>query len=143
MASPATRRKAREAGIDLTSVAGTGPGGRISRETSRRDSRARQRRSREPRPLATRRTGVEEIKMIGVRRVIAQRMSAAKRNIPHFAYVEEVDVTELESLRLHLNSQPAEGHALADLPAVPGRGAGARAREFPAVQRRSTTPNAT
>ena len=43
--------------------------------------------------------------MIGVRRVIAQRLSEAKRNIPHFAYVEEVDVTELESLRAHLNEQ--------------------------------------
>ncbi|MFM9500896.1 2-oxo acid dehydrogenase subunit E2, partial [Streptomyces galilaeus] len=47
----------------------------------------------------------EEIKVIGVRRVIANRMSEAKRNIPHFAYVEEFDVTELESLRRHLNSK--------------------------------------
>ncbi len=45
----------------------------------------------------------EEIKVIGLRRVIAQRMSEAKRNIPHFAYVEELDITELESLRRHLN----------------------------------------
>ena len=43
--------------------------------------------------------------MIGVRRVIAQRMSEAKRNIPHFSYVEEVDVTELESLRQYLNGK--------------------------------------
>ena len=47
--------------------------------------------------------------MIGLRRVIAQRMSEAKRNIPHFAYVEELDVTELESLRRHLNSRLAQG----------------------------------
>jgi 2-oxoisovalerate dehydrogenase E2 component (dihydrolipoyl transacylase) len=44
------------------------------------------------------------VKIIGVRRVIAQRLSDAKRNIPHFAYVEEVDITELEALRRHLNS---------------------------------------
>lgn len=50
-----------------------------------------------------------EIKVIGLRRVIAERMSEAKRNIPHFAYVEEVDVTELESLRVHLNSKNAAG----------------------------------
>jgi 2-oxoisovalerate dehydrogenase E2 component (dihydrolipoyl transacylase) len=50
---------------------------------------------------------VEEIKVIGLRRVIAQRMSDAKRNIPHFAYVEEVDVTELEELRRYLNSKRA------------------------------------
>jgi len=47
----------------------------------------------------------EEIKVIGVRRVIAQRMSDAKRNIPHFAYVEEIDITELEALRRHLNGK--------------------------------------
>ena len=51
----------------------------------------------------------EEIKVIGVRRVIAQRMSEAKRNIPHFAYVEEFDVTELESLRRHLNGKLQPG----------------------------------
>jgi len=45
--------------------------------------------------------------VIGVRRLIAQKMSEAKRNIPHFAYVEEIDVTELESLRKHLNSSAA------------------------------------
>ncbi len=49
----------------------------------------------------------EEIKVIGVRRLIAQKMSEAKRNIPHFAYVEEIDVTELESLRRHLNASAA------------------------------------
>jgi 2-oxoisovalerate dehydrogenase E2 component (dihydrolipoyl transacylase) len=57
------------------------------------------------------RKGTEEIKVIGVRRVIAERMSAAKRNIPHFAYVEEVDVTELEALRQYLNSRQPKGAA--------------------------------
>jgi 2-oxoisovalerate dehydrogenase E2 component (dihydrolipoyl transacylase) len=45
-----------------------------------------------------------EIKVIGLRRLIAERMSESKRNIPHFAYIEEVDVTELEALRVHLNA---------------------------------------
>ncbi|EQD35382.1 dihydrolipoamide acetyltransferase, partial [mine drainage metagenome] len=59
----------------------------------------------------------EEIKVIGVRRLIAQRMSESKRNIPHFSYVEEVDVTELEALRRHLNSRLASGEpALTYLP---------------------------
>jgi len=63
------------------------------------------------------RTGTEEIKVIGVRRVIANRMTEAKRNIPHFAYVEEVDVTELESLRQHLNARvPPGGTQLTYLP---------------------------
>ena len=113
MASPATRRRAREAGIDLAQVAGTGPSGRITRE----DLAAALSGRGEPGAThyapgsapAARRTGTEEIKVIGLRRVIAQRMSEAKRNIPHFAYVEEVDVTELESLRRHLNGRRPEG----------------------------------
>jgi 2-oxoisovalerate dehydrogenase E2 component (dihydrolipoyl transacylase) len=89
MASPATRRKAHVAGVDLATVNGTGPGGRISAQDleaviSGKDGGAAKPAARAPRK------GVEEIKIIGVRRVIAERMSAAKRNIPHFAYVEEV-----------------------------------------------------
>jgi 2-oxoisovalerate dehydrogenase E2 component (dihydrolipoyl transacylase) len=60
-----------------------------------------------------------EIRVIGVRRVIAERMSEAKRTIPHFAYVEEVDVTELESLRQHLNGAIPKGQpSLTYLPMV-------------------------
>ncbi|HEY4969147.1 MAG TPA: dihydrolipoamide acetyltransferase family protein [Steroidobacteraceae bacterium] len=109
MASPANRRRAREAGIDLATVVGSGPGGRILRTDL------------EPaagRPAAA---GPEtsEIKVIGLRRLIAERMSEAKRNIPHFAYVEEVDVTELESLRQNLNvSRPPDAGALSYLPLV-------------------------
>ena len=77
---------------------------RISSGRSRRAASAgRDALARVVRCRAARRTGTEEIKVIGLRRVIAKRMSEAKRNIPHFAYVEEVDVTELESLRRHLN----------------------------------------
>ncbi len=107
MASPATRRKAHVAGVDLAAVSGTGPGGRISAQDI---EAAISGKGGAPRPqAAARRQGVEEIKIIGVRRVIAERMSAAKRNIPHFAYVEEVDVTELESLRQYLNARQAKG----------------------------------
>ncbi len=108
MASPATRRKAHVAGVDLTTVPGSGPGGRIKAEDL--ESAIAGKGSAAARPVAiAARKGVEEIKIIGVRRVIAERMSAAKRNIPHFAYVEEVDVTELEALRQYLNSRQAKG----------------------------------
>jgi 2-oxoisovalerate dehydrogenase E2 component (dihydrolipoyl transacylase) len=50
------------------------------------------------------RTAIEEVKVIGMRRAIAKQMQEAKRRIPHFAYIEEVDMTELEDLRLHLNA---------------------------------------
>jgi len=109
MASPANRRRAREAGIDLATVVGSGPGGRIVRgDLDSADGRS-----------ATSGPETSEIKVIGLRRLIAERMSEAKRNIPHFAYVEEVDVTELEALRRHLNlSPPAGAAALSYLPLV-------------------------
>jgi 2-oxoisovalerate dehydrogenase E2 component (dihydrolipoyl transacylase) len=111
--SPATRRRAREAGIDLVTVQGTGPRGRIqpddlSQAISARGDRTVAATVPAPGARASGITGeVEEIKVLGVRRFIAQRMSAAKRSIPHFGYVEEIDVTELESLRLHLAAAPA------------------------------------
>ena len=108
MASPATRRKAHVAGVDLATVNGTGPGGRISAQDIESAIAGKGGAGAKPVSHAPRK-GVEEIKIIGVRRVIAERMSAAKRNIPHFAYVEEVDVTELESLRQYLNSRLAKG----------------------------------
>jgi 2-oxoisovalerate dehydrogenase E2 component (dihydrolipoyl transacylase) len=118
MTSPANRRRAREAGIDLATVAGSGPGGRIVREDLLAASAART--DGAEADGAAPATGdaagdgtpageTSEIKVIGVRRLIAERMSEAKRNIPHFAYVEEVDVTELEALRRHLNSKLAKG----------------------------------
>lgn len=108
MASPATRRKAHVAGIDLATVSGSGPGGRISAQDL--ESVINGSGDTVIRPaLRTAREGTEEIKIIGLRRVIAQRMSEAKRNIPHFAYVEEVDVTELEALRQYLNSRLEKG----------------------------------
>lgn len=108
MASPATRRKAHVAGVDLASVAGSGPGGRISAQDLEAVISGKGGAAARP-AAATRRQGVEEIRIIGVRRVIAERMLAAKRNIPHFAYVEEVDVTELEALRQYLNSRQPKG----------------------------------
>jgi len=123
MASPANRRRAREAGIDLSTVAGSGPGGRILRGDLANASAAEAAVSvpaAQSRPAgADVSAETSEIKVIGLRRLIAERMSEAKRNIPHFAYVEEIDVTELESLRLHLNlSRPADAASLSYLPLV-------------------------
>jgi len=124
MASPASRRRAREAGLDLAVVHGSGPGGRITRQDldsalSGAVPPAAPGAPAAPRSSAglARRSGTDEIRVIGVRRVIANRMTDAKRNIPHFAYVEEVDVTELESLRQHLNARlPAGAAPLTYLP---------------------------
>ena len=103
LASPAVRRRAADLGIDLQSVPGTGPGGRVRHGDldlfiATGDSRAA------PRAPQAAREGVTEIKLIGLRRRIAEKMQESKRRIPHFAYVEEIDMSELENLRTHLNA---------------------------------------
>ena len=119
MASPANRRRAREAGIDLTTVAGSGPGGRILREDLGAVHTGAVHTGAVHTGAAWAAPETLEIKVIGLRRLIAERMSEAKRTIPHFAYVEEVDVTELESLRHHLNlSRPKDAGSLSYLPLV-------------------------
>jgi 2-oxoisovalerate dehydrogenase E2 component (dihydrolipoyl transacylase) len=95
-------------------LSGSGPNGRILRQdfeafvSSRSGPKLVRSRPAEHR-VPTSEPATEEIKVIGVRRVIAQRLSESKRNIPHFAYVEEFDVTELESLRRHLNRKLETG----------------------------------
>jgi 2-oxoisovalerate dehydrogenase E2 component (dihydrolipoyl transacylase) len=103
LASPAVRQRAHELGIELQYIPGTGPAGRIShadldgfvasggRNVSMRSG---------PAP----REGIQDVKVIGLRRKIAEKMQDSKRRIPHYAYVDEVDMTELESLRAHLNA---------------------------------------
>lgn len=98
IASPAIRRRAKEAGIDLTLVTGTGTGGRILRKDFDLHTKT----------PTTPTSGVKEIKVIGLRRIIAERMSASKREIPHFTYIEEIDITELEALRKLLNSKKTD-----------------------------------
>jgi len=113
LASPAVRQRAREANISLDHVAGSGPAGRISHadldthiaggasgasRTSPMGGRAR-----------TELNGTEAMKVIGLRRKIADSMIASYSTIPHFSYFEEVDVTALEELRQHLNATRPEG----------------------------------
>ena len=105
LASPAVRRRAEDLGIKLGHVAGSGPAGRISHEDldafiASGGSNAAPSGGAD----LAKRTAVEEVKVIGMRRAIARQMQESKRRIPHFAYVEEVDMTELEELRVHLNA---------------------------------------
>ncbi len=105
LASPAVRALARELGVDLTQVQGSGPAGRITRDDldhftasgGSAHSSAYQRRD-----------GTEQIKITGLRRKIAERMAKSSREVAHFSYVEEVDVTDLEILRSTLNTSLAE-----------------------------------
>ena len=107
LASPAVRMKAREAGVDLRFVRGSGPAGRITHE----DLEAYSARPPEAPPRGPGRApnmAVETIKVVGMRRRIAQNMAESSRRVAHFSYVEEIDVTALEELRASLNAHPTE-----------------------------------
>jgi len=99
-AAPAVRRRAAELGVALESIAATGEGGRVTHQDL--DAYLV---GRTGRPVAAPASDdVQEVKVAGLRRRIAENVAEAKRRIPHFSYVEEVDVTELEALRARLNA---------------------------------------
>jgi len=98
VASPAVRKRAADAGIDLRRVHGTGPAGRISNA----DLDAYFESGGEPQARGgglARKTGVTDVPMVGLRRKIAEKMAIAKSRIAHITYVEEIDMTALEALR--------------------------------------------
>ena len=106
IASPAVRARAWELGVDLKDAPASGPGGRILQAdldacvASGAASTAPPNARVESRPETT-----HAVKIVGLRRRIAQKMQESKRRIPHFTYVEEIDVTELEDLRARLNAK--------------------------------------
>jgi 2-oxoisovalerate dehydrogenase E2 component (dihydrolipoyl transacylase) len=106
-ASPAVRRRARELHVDLHHVQGTGPAGRITHA----DIDVHLRSEVSPAALPRRPYGshTTEIQMVGLRRRIAEKMVVSNTQIPHFSYIEEVDITELESLREYLNGNRTDG----------------------------------
>jgi 2-oxoisovalerate dehydrogenase E2 component (dihydrolipoyl transacylase) len=105
IASPAVRRRAWEAGVELQFVPGTGPGGRISQFDLDSYIASGGTTGQAAATGLRKKPGTEDIKVIGLRRTIAMRMQDAKRRIPHFSYIEEVDVTDLEELRAKLNAR--------------------------------------
>lgn len=104
LASPAVRLRAREAGIDLRQVAGSGPAGRIGHDDIDAFLTLGAHSSPIMRSLS-RQTSVEDVKVVGLRRRIAEKMALSKSRIPHITYVEEVDVGALEDLRAALNKE--------------------------------------
>ena len=99
LATPAVRRAARSRGIDLGTIAGTGPGGRITLEDLDRQGTGP---ALEPAPAAGESgtsTEVETIPYRGLRRKIGDRLSLSHRTAVHYTYIEEVDATQLVELR--------------------------------------------
>ncbi|MDP2332959.1 MAG: dihydrolipoamide acetyltransferase family protein [Reyranella sp.] len=103
LASPAVRRRARDAGVDLRQVRGTGPAGRIGHDDLDAFLRGAPKAAMSTGRAAN--TGVEIVRIIGLRRRIAHNVAESKRRIAHFSYVEEIDVTALEELRATLNAE--------------------------------------
>jgi 2-oxoisovalerate dehydrogenase E2 component (dihydrolipoyl transacylase) len=107
LASPAVRLKARDAGVDLRFVRGSGPAGRITHD----DLDAYIARPPEAPAKGSGRApnhAVETVKIVGMRRRIAHNMAESSRRIAHFSYVEETDVTALEELRASLNARATD-----------------------------------
>ena len=135
IASPAVRRRARELGIELQFVPGSGTAGRVMHEdldayVARRGAAA---------PAGSRyveRHDEEPVQVIGLRRKIAQKMQEAKRRIPHFTYVEEIDVTELETLRARLNAQWGAARGRVTLLPLLARAIVLAVRTFPQINAR-------
>ena len=108
LAAPAVRNRARDLGIDLRLVRGTGPEGRITHSDVLAYAESRQAAPASPHET---RDEIEDVPLVGLRRAIAEHLQESWRRIPHFAYVEAVDVTALEELRAHLNqTHAARGH---------------------------------
>jgi 2-oxoisovalerate dehydrogenase E2 component (dihydrolipoyl transacylase) len=104
LASPSVRQRAHELGVELQYVQGSGPAGRILHEDL--DAWLTHGCSTAPATSGyAARNEEQQVPVIGLRRKIAQKMAEAKRRIPHFSYVEEIDVTDLEALRVHLNAK--------------------------------------
>lgn len=102
LTSPAVRGRARELGIDLSFVPGSGPTGRVLHHDLDAFLAGPTGDRGDLKHVAAN-TSIEEIKVVGLRRTIAQRMQDTMRRIPHFSYIEEVDVTDLEALRRDVN----------------------------------------
>jgi len=133
LASPAVRKRALDAGIELRYVHGSGPAGRIQHEDldafmSKPQSTAGQ----APGGYA-KRTDSEQVPVIGLRRKIAQRMQDAKRRVAHFSYVEEIDVTALEALRQQLNSKHGDNRGKLTLLPFLVRALVVALRDFPQI----------
>lgn len=140
LASPALRRRAWDLGVELRYVPATGPGGRILQS----DLDAYVAAGGKAQPVAAgaggssyaRRSGEQQVPIIGLRRKIAQKMQQSWSNIPHITYVEEIDVTEVEVLRARLNERWGKERGKLTLLPLLARAVVLAVRDFPQMNAR-------
>jgi 2-oxoisovalerate dehydrogenase E2 component (dihydrolipoyl transacylase) len=137
LASPAVRKRAWDMGVELQFVHGSGPAGRILQADL--DSYA----ARGVQGASSAAAGgyrenhtEQTVPLIGLRRKIAQKMQESKRRIPHFSYVEEIDVTELENLRARLNEQMGKERGKLTVLPLLARALVVALRQFPQMNAR-------
>ena len=135
LASPAVRKRASDLGIELRFMHGTGPAGRILHEDLDAYLQGRGG-TTAARAGYIERNNEDPVPVIGLRRKIAQKMQEAKRHIPHFSYVEEIDVTELEDLRAHLNQKWGEQRGRLTVLPLLARAMVIALRDFPQINAR-------
>lgn len=118
-ASPAVRRRARDQGVRLEDVPGSGKGGRITDADLDAFIRGGGNGSATANAAPEQRSGTTEVHLAGLRRRIAEKMAISHTNIPHFSYIEEVDITQLVRLRSYLNEhRPEQTPKLSYLPFI-------------------------
>ncbi len=136
LASPAVRKRAWDLGVELRFVPGSGPAGRILHEDLDAYLQGQGAASVRSGPAYAERNDEELVPVIGLRRKIAQKMAESKRRIPHFSYVEEIDVTELEDLRAQLNQKFGETRGKLTLLPLLARAMVIALRDFPQINAR-------
>jgi 2-oxoisovalerate dehydrogenase E2 component (dihydrolipoyl transacylase) len=135
LAAPAVRKRATDLGIDLHSIKGSGPEGQIQHADL--DARLQTAGATRPSPAVSTQQGVDQqIPVIGMRRKIAERMQDSKRRVAHFSYVEEIDVTAIEALRVELNQRWGEQRGRLTLLPLLVRALVVAVREFPQINAR-------
>ncbi|WP_291383530.1 MULTISPECIES: dihydrolipoamide acetyltransferase family protein [Achromobacter] len=137
LASPAVRKRAWDLGVELRYVQGSGPAGRILHEDLDAWLQGQGSASNVRAGSAyAERNDEDAVPVIGLRRKIAQKMAESKRRIPHFSYVEEIDVTELEDLRVQLNAKWGEQRGKLTLLPLLARAMVVALRDFPQINAR-------
>ncbi|HEY0491026.1 MAG TPA: dihydrolipoamide acetyltransferase family protein [Telluria sp.] len=136
LASPSVRQRARNLGIDLHHVTATGPARHITHSDLDAIIAGSKPRAAERGSRYARLEGVQAVPLLGMRRKIAEKMQDAKRRIPHFTYVEEVDVTDVEALRVQLNARHGQDRGRLTLLPLLMRAVVLGAARFPHVNAR-------
>lgn len=136
LASPAVRTRAWDLGIELRYVHGSGPAGRILHEDLDAYVQGHGAAASTAPSGYRERHDEEQVPVVGLRRKIAQKMQESKRRIPHFSYVEEIDVTEIEDLRAQLNRKYGESRGKLTLLPLLARAMVIALRDFPQINAR-------